>query len=202
MTTDAPYAALLDLYDRSLDDFRRHLRAVADEGLPAPTPCAGWDVGDLLGHVIEENLRFARAVDPTSSTPETEAVVGSTGEIRDRWERSVATLRSAFGSAAPEASVRLDGFPPLSVEVALRMQLLDTVVHAWDLARSLGHDHRPDDALVDLVAGFAGFIAERSPEGTPGVFAAPVPSGTVEDSWVRALADLGRTATAPHDLPR
>ncbi|MBO0841854.1 MAG: maleylpyruvate isomerase family mycothiol-dependent enzyme [Nocardioides sp.] len=215
MNTD--YSNLLALYDRSLDDFRGVLDRVDDRSLRLPTPCTGWDVADLLAHVVEENHRFRVAVTaavdrprpaaetgsvnssgPAATTgptraPEPESRTDALERIRKQWEESVAALRNDFAEAQPEASAHLEGFPGITVALALRMQLLDTVVHAWDLAQALGLDHRPATDLVSFVAGFATVIATRSPDGTPGVFAGPLTLAS-SDLWDSALAALGRTA--------
>lgn len=195
MYTDRPYADVLGLYDAARADADRFVRQAAAGDLGAATPCEGWDLRDLLTHLVEENRRFAAAVTLSSGA----SIAGPAGPGRsvsdpalaEAWDRSATELRAAFAAAEPTAPVRLEGFPPLTVDLALRMQLLDTVVHTWDVAQSVGQAHHPADELVDFVAGFAAAIAQRSPDGTPGVFAPPAPAAD-GDPWHRALADLGR----------
>lgn len=209
---DTTYPDLLALYDRSLDDFRGILALIDDRSLHLPTPCVGWDVSDLLDHVVEENIKFHAAVAGSAGVPRPAAGRSSSGpaaapgsarepgsessidaleDIHSQWGESVAALRKAFTEAQPEAPAQLAGFPGVTVELALQMQLLDTVVHAWDLAQALGLDHRPATDLASFVAGFATVIATRSPDGTSGVFARPLPAAS-SDSWESALAALGR----------
>lgn len=195
MYTDLPYADVLGLYDEARADADRFVRQAAAGDLGAATPCEGWGLRDLLTHLVEENRRFAAAVTLSSGA----TIAGPAGpgpsvadpSLAEAWDRSATELRAAFAAAEPTAPVRLEGFPPVTVDLALRMQLLDTVVHTWDVAQSVGQVHRPADELVEFVAGFAAAIAQRSPDGTPGVFAPPAPAAD-GDPWHRALADLGR----------
>jgi hypothetical protein len=73
------------------------------------------------------------------------------------------------------------------------IHLLDAVIHTWDVATSLGEAYRPDDELVRIVAA----QAERVPAGTartrPGAAFAPLVPMPRSDSWLRALAMLGRS---------
>ncbi|MBW3579341.1 MAG: maleylpyruvate isomerase family mycothiol-dependent enzyme, partial [Actinobacteria bacterium] len=44
-----------DLFDRAAAGLQRRLPAVTPADLDAPTPCAGWNVRDLLAHLAEES---------------------------------------------------------------------------------------------------------------------------------------------------
>ena len=70
------------------------------------------------------------------------------------------------------------------------MQLLDTAVHAWDVATALGDTYRPDETTAGFVLDYARKIASR-PGGSPGVFAEAL-ADTGTDPWFDALRLLGR----------
>ena len=54
------FSEMLIAYDRTLDDITVLASGAGD--LTASTPCAGWDLADLFGHMVGQNLGFAAAV--------------------------------------------------------------------------------------------------------------------------------------------
>lgn len=192
-------SALRALHDRALSDCGELVAAAADADLGAPTPCTDWDLAALLRHMVGQNNGFAAAVadgDAPLSAYEGPTITAAT--LMPSWSASSARVRAAF--ALPTAGdIHLTELGlTVPVERALGMHLLDTVVHAWDVARSLGRDHRPADDLVGPILAGAREIAER-PGGAPGVFADPVvvsaggsPPASPPDPWTEALRLLGR----------
>lgn len=180
------------LFERALDDAGTWVRRAAGADLAVGTPCADWDLGALIGHMVGQNEGFAAAVRAGDAPRAAYAAPELTGsEIAERWTSSADRLRSAFRAAAPGAVVRLAELDvEVPVVIALALQLVDNAVHAWDVATALGEDYRPDDAVVAVVHASAQVVADR-PEGTPGIFAAPRPT-TGADDWSDALRLLGR----------
>lgn len=185
LTFDETLAA----YDRALHDTAT-LAASADD-LTIPTPCADWDLADLFGHMVGQNLGFAAAVsDGDAPVAAYESVPVDSDDVARRWQESATRVREAFGAADPEATIHLAefGFHP-TVTMALGMQLLDAAVHNWDVATALGKTYRPAEPTVAFVLDMARQIAAQ-PGGTP-VFGAPLPEYG-SDPWGDALRLLGR----------
>ena len=183
------FSEMLAEYDQALGETGSLASRAGD--LTVPTPCAGWDLADLFGHMVGQNLGFAAAVaDGDAPVAAYASMPVTTDDVADRWQESAIRVREAFGAADPEATIHLAefGFRP-TVAVALGMQLLDAAVHAWDVATALEHDYRPAEATVTVVLDMARQIAAR-PGGTP-VFAAPLDE-LGKDSWGDALRLLGR----------
>ncbi|MER7605072.1 TIGR03086 family metal-binding protein [Nocardioides sp. NPDC127503] len=188
------FEEMLTAYDRALDDTTVLASGAGD--LTVSTRCAGWDLADLFGHMVGQNLGFAAAVaDGDAPVAAYESVPVSSDDVARRWQESAARVRDAFGAADAEATVHLAefGFRP-TVAVALGMQLLDAAVHAWDVATALGQTYRPAEATAGFVLDLARQIA-ASPGGTP-VFAAPLAEGG-QDPWGDALRLLGRDPGQP-----
>jgi uncharacterized protein (TIGR03086 family) len=186
------YDDLRRLFEQALADAGVRVRRVEEAVLHRPTPCAGWDVGALLGHMIGQNEGFAAAVrDGDAPLAAYTAPDLRADEVTDRWDASAARLTEAFRTAPADGRVRLAEFDrEVPVTVALGMQVVDCAVHAWDLASSLDEHYRPSDAVAREVLRSARLIAAR-PGGTPGVFAPPLPVDGV-DPWTDALHLLGR----------
>ncbi len=180
---------MLAAYDQVLADTAALASRV--RSLAVPTPCADWDLADLFGHMVGQNLGFAAAVTDGDAPIAAYASVPITLDDYDRqWRDSADTIREAFHGADPDATVHLAEFDfAATATVALGMQLLDAAVHAWDVAMALGTDYRPGTATVDHVHAMARQIASR-PGGTP-VFGAPLAEDG-DDPWSDGLRLLGR----------
>jgi uncharacterized protein (TIGR03086 family) len=159
-----------------------------------PTPCAGWDVRELVDHMVGLNYGFAAGVGGAPADP-----AAWTGTGPD-WAASAERVRAAF--AAPGAltgTIDVLGVGPVPAPMAVSFHLLDLVVHGWDLSRALGRPDRPDDGL----AATALAVAERLPESPrlrgPGApFGAKVAVPADAPAYERLLGHLGRSpAWAP-----
>jgi uncharacterized protein (TIGR03086 family) len=110
--------------------------------LERPTPCAGWTLRHLLGHMIGQNYGYAAAADreihdraafadrPVSDQPATD-YAASAREVMEAFE-----ARSLDGGTIFLPEVR--GGITLSAPMAIGFNLVDCVTHGWDVARSLG----------------------------------------------------------------
>jgi uncharacterized protein (TIGR03086 family) len=186
------FSEKLALLDATLADADALVARAAAGDLRLPTPCAGWDLAALLGHMIGQNNGFAAAV--TAGNADRTAYDGPEvlpATVSALWTTSTAALRAAFAAADPEAKVHLAEFGfDVTASDALGMQLLDAAVHAWDVATSLHEPYRPNDTVTTFVLHYARRIAARPPAATS-VFAAPLPE-TGDDTWSDALRLLGR----------
>lgn len=195
------YADLQELHRRALADATELIARILPDAFNLPTPCAGWDLQALLTHMIVQNDGFAEAVE-TGDAPApayTRAPV-EFAQLSGEWSRSTAELTSAFAAAPADRPVRLIEISTdivFTARAAISMQLLDTAVHAWDVATSIGTRYRPDDGVVAAVAAAARRVPAGEARSRPGAaFAAPVPTGTA-DPWLEALSVLGRDAVSP-----
>jgi uncharacterized protein (TIGR03086 family) len=144
------------LYQRTVEHFAGHVRAVGDDQWKDPTPCTEWSVRDLVNHVTSENLWTVPLVE--GSTIE---------EVGDRFDGDVlgddpvasALTASSGAAAAMGAALSRGGTVHLSFgetptdEYAMQMAA-DNLVHGWDLAAAIGADRRLDDGLVQAVAAW------------------------------------------------
>lgn len=164
---------ILEAYRTSLRAFAALVGTVADDQWKLPTPCEGWDVRELVNHVVME-IRWVQPL-----------VVGLTiAEVGDRLDGDLlgADPAGAAAAAAAEAESAVAGTGTLDREVHLSfgdtptteylMQLIaEHLVHGWDLAVSIGGNTALDPAVVAFCAEWfvdreqsyrrAGAIAER-----------------------------------------
>jgi uncharacterized protein (TIGR03086 family) len=182
---------LRTLHRRALADASTFVQQVDADDLANPTPCADWDLGQLLAHMVGQHLGFAEAVRAGTAGKSAYAPVRFDQQA---WAESVDELVAAFAGATEGdriLQVELHPAEQLPLEFVLSAQLLDTVVHAWDVASALHTTYSPPPELVAPILT----LAERIPDGDerkkPGAAfapALPAPDG----DWGRLLALLGR----------
>lgn len=156
-----------------------------------PTPCADWNLGELLAHMVGQHFGFAEAVRTGNAPKSAYRPVPFSPRV---WRQSTRALLDAFAGADLDGTVlevELHPTQPLPMTMIIGAQLIDTVVHTWDVARSLGQDFEPDDELATAVFRIAQPIPDDERRDQPGAaFAHALPtSGT---PWQQTLQLLGR----------
>jgi uncharacterized protein (TIGR03086 family) len=145
-----PLAAL----DSADGEFRRHLITVDERDWAAATPCTGWDVHDLVAHVVGGN-RFAWMVlDGRTAAEAMGAVMAATQLGADplaSFDESTTAMRLGFHRAGALDAVVSHPLGELSGGRFLGMRVFDVTLHAWDLATALGRDVTLEERLVELV---------------------------------------------------
>jgi uncharacterized protein (TIGR03086 family) len=172
--------------------------AASGASLSIETPCAGWDLQALLDHMGTQNRGFAAAA-RGGNDPAVWVVHRAVDPIGD-YVRSAHDVVEAFAECQAR-TVFLPEIPPghFPAATALGFHLIDSVVHAWDVARSVGH-------VIDLdsdLAPTALRIAEAVPTGRARLraetaFAPALEVADTTTTLTRILAILGRS---PEWLP-
>lgn len=192
MSTD-----LRSLHEQALADADRLVSRLRSHHLDRPTPCSGWDLGALLDHMVGQHYGFARAVETGDAAASDYAGPGPSKTLA-AWPASLERLSTAFAAADLDAQVRLVEISPelrFPAGVAIGFQLLDTVVHTWDLATALDTPYRPDDELVGPTLALARRVPGGEARSRPGAAFGPEVPAPTDDPWLTALALLGRRST-------
>jgi uncharacterized protein (TIGR03086 family) len=185
--------------------------SVRAEDLDAPTPCAGWNLADLLAHMTAQHRGFsmaARGFGDDADVWRADAVLGAiTADPGGSYAAAARDVLATFADdAALQASFALPEFGPNAVfpgAIAIGFHFIDYVVHGWDVAESLGVGYTlPDDVVaaalpLALAVPDGGF---RENPGAPFARALDAPSATDLD---RILRHLGRSPdwAAPGSWP-
>jgi uncharacterized protein (TIGR03086 family) len=175
--------------------------AVTRDDLHRPTPCAGWNLLDLLAHMTAQHHGFAaaargrgdnevvwaaeRAVDAVATDP------GGT------YAAAAADVLDAFAAdGVLEASFALPEFGPGAAfpgAIAIGFHFVDYVVHGWDVARSIGAPLALSDDVVAAVLPLVFVVPDgeyRTTDGAPFGPAVAAPDGASDLD--RILSHLGR----------
>jgi uncharacterized protein (TIGR03086 family) len=148
-----------ELYRRASAEFTARVHRVGDRW-DAPTPCAEWDVRELVRHLVEEE-RWAPPL-----------LAGATiADVGDRFAGDLlgADPVAAVDDAASDAVGAVEAPDALTRTVHLSfgdfpgreyvMQLAaDHLVHAWDLGEALGDDAALDPEAVATVREWFGSV--------------------------------------------
>jgi uncharacterized protein (TIGR03086 family) len=146
MTSDADTVALLE---RALDQTAGLIAAIEPGQAGLPTPCAGWDVRALVGHLIGQDLRnFLISARGESADWQVPAA-----EIGDDWAAAFGDraepVRAAWRAADLDRPVAgPGGQAPLRARAD--QQIAELAMHDWDLARATGQRQAElDPALAE-----------------------------------------------------
>jgi uncharacterized protein (TIGR03086 family) len=178
-------------FRRASEGFVERARQIGQEQWSAATPCTAWNVRMLVNHVGGEYLWVP------------EMLAGKTiAEVGDRLDGDVlgddplqtlinargAALAAIDGPEALETTAHLS-FGDLPSGEYVKQMALDSVIHSWDLAHSIGADDALDPELVDLC--YTGLKASAEAWRAAGVFG-PETAPADDSTQAKLLALTGR----------
>jgi uncharacterized protein (TIGR03086 family) len=191
MLTD--FAALLDLDRRAVTLSIDLLDPVTAGDLSRPTPCAGWDLADLIAHMTAQHRGFAAAAAGNGADPGPWRPVPADDPVA-AYRQAAADVLAAFATAG-DARFTMPEIGPRTVPapMALGFHLVDYVVHGWDVAVTRGVPFDPDPALVTATLPIALAVPDDDQRLSPGApFGPAVPLTEAATPLERLLAALGR----------
>ncbi len=192
---------IIRLHEQAMDEAARLIDGVRPDQMSLPTPCSDWDVRALLAHLVGGNARYAAVAEgkPMGRGPAEGKPMGRGPVAADLLgdDPAAAYRRSAvMVTAAWRDPALLDQQFELPIGVlpgsaAIDLHLVETVAHAWDLAKATGQRLAFDPDIVRAATRFvqAGGPGERSPGAA---FAAPVQVADNLPELDRLAAFLGR----------
>ncbi|MBL7256724.1 TIGR03086 family protein [Actinoplanes sp. LDG1-01] len=166
------------------------VQGIRDEQLADATPCAEYQVRDLLNHLFQVVVAFQGAAkrEPLDMSDTPDSIAGG---WRERFARETELMIDAWSEPAA-----LDGVAPgsgLPQAVVGNLALADLTIHGWDLATATRQPYAPADGAVEALLPF---MEQMAPMGRKmGAFKdevveAPAGAGDFE----RLLAFSGRKA--------
>ena len=148
---------VVELHQRTTDNFIRLVNEVGPEQWSAPTPSSDWDVRALVNHIVSEErwtvpLMEGKTIDDVGDSLEGDLL----GD--DPAGAATAAARAAQRAAEePITTVHLS-YGDEDASEYLRQLVADHLIHGWDLAAAIGTDAGMDPDVVDEVASW---YAER-----------------------------------------
>ncbi|HWU06535.1 MAG TPA: TIGR03086 family metal-binding protein [Streptomyces sp.] len=174
---------------------RELIGSIEDRQLAGPTPCPGYSVRELLGHLVGLATAFRDAAHkkfgPTTDTSPASDLPVLPADWRTALPSLLDELVAAWGSPAALEGMTRAGGVDLPGQVAGMVVRNELVVHGWDLARSTGQEFRADEAsLRSSEALLAPGDDDRS--GPDAIFGPPVPVPAGAPLADRVIALSGR----------
>ena len=156
------------------------------------TPCAQWDVKELLNHlVLWTSYSFERRARSEQVGPElTERDFASEPDYAARYREQLDRALAAWEPDEVWAGQVDTGSGTMPAPQVAEMILMELVLHAWDLATATGQPYSCSDGVAATVAKAVADAAEmyREYDG----FAAEVELDADASVFERALAVSGR----------
>ncbi len=192
---------ILELHRRSVAGLRTVVDRVTPADLDRPTPCAGWDLRALLEHMTGQDRGFAAAVRAARTGDDLDASAFAPHPLGPSPATTLAEgldeVVAAFAAGADGPVLMAEFDRRVPTPIVVQMHLIDTLVHGWDVAATLGVQ---DDYVTRLdaeVVGAALAMSEQIPDDeyreTPGAsFAHALSAPQDADPWTRVLTLLGR----------
>ena len=170
--------------------------------LARPTPCAGWTLGDLIGHMTAQHHGWTAAAagqgadlscwqpGPPAADPVGEYAAAAGRVLEAFGDEAVLGREFALAELSPVLR-----FPAAQ---AIGFHFIDYLVHGWDVARSLGVAYQPEPGV--LAAALP--IARAVPDGElrkQGLvpFAPGLPVSAQASLLDQIVAMLGRSPAWP-----
>lgn len=178
---------------RAMEVTTQVLAGVTPAQLDHPTPCASWDVRQLINHVVGGSFMFATST--AGAEPGLEASADhASGDFVAAYNEGTRQAIAAFSKPGVlEETLHLP-FGDFPGAAWLNIATMDTFTHAWDLAKATGQDADLDPELADQLLASAKASIPDSFRGDEGAaFGAERDAGPDATSADRLAAFLGRT---------
>lgn len=139
--------------------------------LDQPTPCAEWNVRDLLQHLVAGSRMFEAAAG-SGCSPERVGEIFATTVIGDDFAAVFAAASAATLAAWRADPTVVDRpvelpFGELPGDLALQIACCDVFIHAWDLARATDQPTDFDPGLSErMLATASAFISDDLRDGS------------------------------------
>lgn len=171
------------------------------QDLNRPTPCAGWNLIDLLAHMTVQHRGFAAAArgsghDVAFWRPST-VLASVTADPAGAYAAAAHDVLAAFSAdGTADVEFALPDFGPgakVPGVMAMGFHFVDYVVHGWDVAAALGVPYALPTDVITAVLPLVLAVPDgdfRAAVGSP--FAKAVEAAGTDD-FDRILRHLGRS---------
>ncbi|MEY9907703.1 uncharacterized protein (TIGR03086 family) [Catenulispora sp. MAP12-49] len=144
-----------DLNARAVRDSMDVVRQVQVGDLGRPTPCEGWTLADLLGHMIVQHRGFAAAARGDGAEMKHWEFAPAGDDAVEQYLAASEEVLAAFAAVGEELDAVFD-LPEFKIDPprfpasrGIGFHFIDYVVHAWDVAVTLGVDYELRPELAD-----------------------------------------------------
>jgi uncharacterized protein (TIGR03086 family) len=157
----------IEQLDRAIAQTGRVVHGVRPDQLDLRTPCDEWDVRALLVHTVGVIERVTAAVTGVAPDPIDES--SDLAAIVTAYDRAAAESARAWQEPGVLDRELQAAWGPTPGDRICRLNLADTVVHGWDVARATGRSTDDfDPELADAALAFMHEMMKPEFRGGPG----------------------------------
>jgi uncharacterized protein (TIGR03086 family) len=165
MKAAQPEPTSADVLERACRSTAAVLEMVRSTDLDRPTPCASWNVRDVVNHIVVGIGFFAELAEKGAVTDRSDdtdcAATDFAATFRQEAERLVAAFRAPGAMTKPMTLP----FGELPGSVCVWIAAGDIFTHGWDLAKATG---QPTDLEPDVAARLLAQIEPILPDDMRG----------------------------------
>lgn len=185
-----------DLDQRAVRASTELVSTITPDQLSLPTPCADWNLTQLLEHMSVQHRGFAAAArGQGGDLANWHLPAVHDDPVQDHLAAADDAL-TAFAEVDLTAQVEIAEFGPdakFPAAQAMTFHFLDYVVHGWDVARAIGRTYVPEPDLVEACWEIAAMIpTDEASRPAGGPFGPVVQVSEDASSFDRLLAHVGR----------
>ncbi len=166
------------------------LQPARSSSLACPTPCRGWDLGQLLVHLDESLAAIGEAAELGRVAMAPRPVRPDPSQLVDRIVERACRTRAAWRARVTSAPLTI-GDLGLGRDTVALVGALEIAVHGWDVAWATGRNQALPGALAVELLDVA--LAVVTAEERAHRFAPALPEDLSAPAGDRLLAHLGRT---------
>jgi uncharacterized protein (TIGR03086 family) len=183
---------IAQLHRQALDETGTVVAGVGKEQLDLPTPCDGWDVRDLLNHLVSGNLWASELGAGATIEDVGDRFDGDVlgDDVLGAYEASAILAAATFEAPGALAAPCAVSYGPVPGSVYAGHRFIDVLIHGWDLAIATAQDTALDPELID--AAYELLQEEADMVRASGVFGESLSVPADADSQTRLLAFIGR----------
>ena len=145
------------------------LANITEDQLQNETPCASWNVAELIDHMVGAQEWARRSVVEEDMSDDL-GQGSSAGDFNAIFAQAAEAAAAAYEEEGAMAKTVNPGFGEMPAAAVLGLATTDTFTHAWDLAKATGQSTDLDESLAgQLLEASKSSIQEafRGPEGAP-----------------------------------
>lgn len=135
----------------ALASTRRFIASIGSDQWDLPTPCDGWNVRELVNHVIVGNwwaaeLAGGHTVDEVGHRLDGDHTVP---DPLNAYDASAAAAIAAFDAPGALEAPCAVSYGPVPGSLYAGHRFIDVLIHGWDIATATGQTATLDSQLVD-----------------------------------------------------